>query len=71
MIPGFSPDHPSWTVLREEMEKRIAASGRALETPGLDMAGTEFARGQVAALRLLIADVQEVPVEPINSPGYE
>ena len=71
MIPGFAPDHPSWEVLKRQIAIRMAEAGTAVLEPGLIATDTEFHRGQYAALRNLIRDVEEQPDTPVVVPGYD
>jgi hypothetical protein len=71
MIPGFSPDHPSWQVLKQEIEQRIERLRTSLEGVDLDHPATQLIRGQIMGLRALIADIDEVPSAPVSTPGYE
>lgn len=70
MIAEFSPDHPSWQVLRAEIVARIDKLRDSLEQDGLEHGPTQHMRGQIAALRRLVRDAEERPVEPKPSPGY-
>lgn len=57
---------PEWFALKKKIEAEIEAARGRLEQTGLPLEGTEFIRGEIAALRGVIKLVE--PDAPITEP---
>jgi hypothetical protein len=61
----------TWQSVKATAEHVIAGALRRLEAPGTEPVATEFARGQIAAMRALLKQGeprQEIRMEPFS--GY-
>lgn len=57
----FAARFGTWEGLKRHVQQRIELVRDELETPGMDPLGTEERRGQIAALRWLMKEVEPDP----------
>jgi hypothetical protein len=66
----IDPNSGTWHAIKAHAETEIEDALRRLESPGLDAAQTEFVRGQIKALRKILALAQPRPSIPAPAPAY-
>lgn len=66
----IDPHSPTWRLVKALAEKDIASSQSRLEASGCDIATTENLRGQIKALRNILALAEPQPTIPSSDPLY-